>query len=69
MGPVQATVQRLLQDMMIAAGNDPSLERETTEIIPLAMANALAYETTSPSQVNLCAQISVVKALRQLGER
>lgn len=69
MASVRDEVQRLLQAMMMAAGPNEALERETVAIIPLAMAHALSYEKTCPENINLCAQVSVIKALQGLPVR
>ncbi len=63
---VQQEVAKLIEDLKASASGQPHLERETTEIIPLAMAHALTFEGTSPSNTNLCAQISVVRALGRI---
>jgi hypothetical protein len=66
MATVTEEVTRLIQALYIAAGDNTVLERETTEIIPLALAHAASFERTSTSNANLCAQISVINALRGL---
>lgn len=66
---VREEVERLLQQLFIAAGDNPLLELETTEIVPLARTEALRYENTIQANIPLAAQASVLKAMRELGAR
>jgi hypothetical protein len=65
MSPVSERVTQLFKELRIAASlaRDPYMERETTEAMPLALEHALTFEGTSPANHDLCAQISVTRAL------
>jgi hypothetical protein len=66
---VRDEVERLLQQLFIAAAENPSLELETTEIVPLARLHALEYQRCAPENVSLSAQVAVLRAMREIASQ